>query len=158
MKLITQRLELILQTPAETLAWVTTLPPEVQIEISPVWLQRVQQAAHPAPWCCGFQIVRQVDQVAIGSCGFKAPPDEQGMVEIAYGIDEPLRNQGFATESAQALVAYAVQCADVQVVRAETKPDNLASQQVLLKLKFQYAGDFDVPEDGLVQRWELRVR
>jgi RimJ/RimL family protein N-acetyltransferase len=158
MKLSTERLELVLQTPDETLAWVDSLTPEVQTEISPVWRERVQAAIHPAPWCCGFRIVRKSDQAPIGSCGFKAPPDDQGMVEIAYGIDEPYRNMGYATESARALVDFAKSEKGVLVVRGETRLDNVSSQCVLKKLDFKEVGEFDVPEDGLIKRWELRVR
>jgi RimJ/RimL family protein N-acetyltransferase len=42
-----------------------------------------------------FSIIAKESNHAVGSCGFKAPPDEQGAVEIAYGVDEPFQSQGF---------------------------------------------------------------
>ncbi len=158
MVLTTSRLELTLQTPAEVLAWVETLPSEVRVEISPDWLARVRSARGPDPWSCLFQIrLRDGDEAGtqVGSCGYKGPPDDDGMVEIAYGIDEPFRGQGFATEAAAALVEFALGRAEVRTVRANTKGGNLASERTLVKCGFTLRGEFQDPEDGAVNRWEI---
>ena len=155
MKLVTGRLELILQTPAEVLEWVQTLPPDVRGEISDLWLERVRQASEPDPWCCGFTVRDPAAGDSIGSCGFKGPPDEVGAVEIAYGIDEPYRSQGYATESARSLVEFAASVEEVNFILAHTKPDNAACERVLTKLGFRRIGEFDDPDDGPVNRWEF---
>lgn len=151
----TPRLELTLQTPTEVLAWVDSLPPEVRSEISPLWLERVRSSVDPDPWICMFRIRLLEDGSEIGSCGFKGAPDENGVVEIAYGIDEDYRNQGFATESAIALKGYAMSLPEVKTVRAHAKKENPASERTLVKCGFTYIGVFDDPEDGLVNRWEV---
>lgn len=151
----TERLELALQSPREVLDWVDTLPPEVRSEISPVWLNRLQAASEPDPWICMFRIRRNDNGCEVGSCGFKGAPDEKGVVEIAYGIEEAYQNQGFATESARALRDFAFEQAQVKIVRANTKKENVASECVLNKCEFRLIGQFEDPEDGLVNRWEI---
>ena len=158
MLLTTERLELTLQSPAEVLAWVDSLPPEVRSEISPNWLERLKNAIGPDPWSCMFRIRLINAGLEIGSCGFKGAPDENGVVEIAYGIDEPYQNRGFATESAGALTAYAQSLDEVRLVRASTKSENVASERILLKCGFTLIGQFNDPEDGLVNRWQTGTR
>lgn len=156
MMLKTDRLGLALQSPTEVLAWVESLPPDVRVEISPVYLDRLKNASGPDPWSCMFRIRLNEGAAEVGSCGFKGPPDGEGMVEIAYGIDEPFRNQGYATEAAEALTNYGLSLNEVRVVRAQTKSENAPSERVLTKIGFLLIGQFEDPEDGLVNRWEIR--
>jgi RimJ/RimL family protein N-acetyltransferase len=155
MLLTTDRIELSLQTPEEVLAWFDSQPSEVRSEISMDWLTRLQNALRPDPWLCMFQIRLKKDGSKIGSCGFKGAPDENGVVEIAYGIDKAYRNRGFATESARALTKYALSLEEVRIVRANTKAENVASERILVKCGFTFIGQFEDPEDGLVNRWEI---
>ena len=154
MKLETDRLCLQLQSPEEVLAWVESLGPDVRAEISPVWLQRLKATTQPDPWTCMFSIINKATNTSVGSCGFKAPPDEFGTVEIAYGIDEPYRGCGYATEAAAALVDFAVETDGVSTVCAHTKSTTPASERILQKLGFAFVGIFEDPEDGSVNRWE----
>jgi RimJ/RimL family protein N-acetyltransferase len=92
----------------------------------------------------------------VGGCGFKGPPDRDGAVELAYGIDPAHRGLGYATEAAAALTEFAFADGRVRLVRAHTKTDNGASARVLLKCGFVRIGEVVDPEDGLVCRWERR--
>lgn len=157
MKLETDRLELRLQSPTEVLRWVESLPPEVQEELAIDWLSRLRQATGPDPWACMFAISQKHDGVQVGTCGFKAPPDALGMVEIAYGIDEAFCHHGYATEAAHALIDFATTVDAVKTVRANTKIENEASQRVLQKLEFTLCGQFEEPDDGLVNRWQIEI-
>jgi RimJ/RimL family protein N-acetyltransferase len=94
--------------------------------------------------------------VVIGSCGFKAPPDPEGVVEIAYGIDPAYRARGYATQAAKALADFAFGSGLVRLVRAHTLPSNAASARVLAKCGFERVGLVEDPEDGTVWRWERR--
>jgi hypothetical protein len=38
------------------------------------------------PWQFGFVVLEKMTGVAVGAAGFKGPPDDDGVVEIAYGI------------------------------------------------------------------------
>jgi hypothetical protein len=98
----TERLELVLQTPEETLAFVEAMPPEDRAEISPDWIARVKQTKAGDPWSLGYTVIERESKASVGGCAFKGPPVD-GMVEIAYGIDEPHRCKGYATEAANGL-------------------------------------------------------
>ena len=150
----TANLDLVLQTPDEVLAWVASLPPEVRAEVSPDWIARVRVTPIGDPWALSFAVVERASGSAVGGCTFKGPPDADGMVELAYGIDEPHRGRGFATEAARALTKFAFTSGAPRLVRAHTKRDNEASTRVLIKCGFNLVGEVVDPEDGLVCRWE----
>jgi len=104
-------------------------------------------------WGLSFTAVERASGSAVGACFFKGPPDADGVVEVAYGIDPPHRGRGFATEAAGALAGFAFASGRVLSVRAHTKPDGIASARVLPKCGFRLVGEVIDPEDGLVCRW-----
>ena len=124
--------------------------------VSATWLESLRAAAGtpPDPWTYGFFIVERSSGMVIGSAGFKGPPDAQGMVEIAYGVDPSCQGQGFATEAAGALLRYAAADPRVRLLRAHTLPEANASTRVLGKCGFVHIGEVVDPEDGPVWRWE----
>ena len=156
--ILTEHLRLVLGNREEVLAWVEGMSPSDRAEISPLWLARVQASSSPDPWLHGFSLVSRVTGDTVGSCGYKGPPDSDGMVEIAYGIHPPHQGRGYATDAAGALSAFAFRSGQVKIVRAHTKPENSASTRVLVKCGFVSRGEVMNPEDGLVWRWELEER
>jgi [ribosomal protein S5]-alanine N-acetyltransferase len=152
--LSTDRLRLILETPEEIVARIETMSPSDRAEVSPDWLARVKTASAGDPWLLGFSIVDRVNGAVLGGCGFKGPPDSEGVVEIAYGVDPNHRRCGYATEAAQGLIAFAWGSGRVRTIRAHTKSGNVASERVLVKCGFERMGEINDPEDGLVWRWE----
>jgi len=129
----------------------------VSDDVSPKWLERLRNAGGPDPWVFGFAVIHREDNCVIGAASFKGPPDDDGVVEIAYGIVPAYQGQGYATEAASALVAFAVERVDVCTIRAHTMPDGNASMRVLVKAGFQLVGDVIDEEDGLVCRWERPI-
>jgi RimJ/RimL family protein N-acetyltransferase len=150
----TARLKLVLQTPEEVRASIDAMDEVSKSQISADWLARLNAAASPDPWVHSFSLVRLDSGISIGQCGFKGPPDEAGMVEIAYGVSADQEGNGFATEAARALLAYAFTFDHVSMVRAHTLPLSKASQRILAKCGFRYVGEITDPEDGLVSRFE----
>ncbi|MGL6095171.1 MAG: GNAT family N-acetyltransferase, partial [Fimbriiglobus sp.] len=140
--------------PDQVLAWIDSLPPEVRAEVSPDWIARVRATAPGYPWALSFQIVERTSGFPVGSCFFKGPPDADGVVEVAYGIKPEYSGRGFATEATAALAEFAFASGRVNLVRAHTKPDGVASSRVLTKCGFRPVGEVIDPEDGLVCRWE----
>ena len=105
----------------------------------------------------GYQAIRNGDSdIVVGKAGFTGPPAVDGAVEIAYGVFPIYQGKGYATEAAQALIAFAFSSERVHVVRAHTLLDSNASKRVLTKCGFQLIGEVVDPEDGLVLRWEKR--
>jgi ribosomal-protein-alanine N-acetyltransferase len=123
-------------------------------EVSPLWLERLRTEQSAEPWRHGFAVIIREGSLIIGSAGFKGPPDEEGAVEIAYGIVPAHQGRGYATEAAAALVAFAFGDPRVRLVRAHTLPAPSASTRVLTKCGFARVGELVDPEDGLVWRWQ----
>ena len=151
----TEHLTLLLHTPEETLASVEAMSEADRAEVSPEWLARVRAASTADPWIHGFSMVHRASGAVIGSCGYKAPPGPDAVVEIAYGVDPEHQGRGFATEAARALADFAFASGSVARVCAHTRPENNASSRVLTKCGFTLIGEVMDPEDGLVWRWEL---
>ncbi len=152
--LTTERLRLVLDTPEKVLAGIEALSPAERAEVSDEWLARVRATSTPDPWMHGFSATDRVNGVTIGGCAFKGPPDLDGVVEIAYGVDPVHQGLGYATEASRALIAFAFGSGLVRVVRAHTKSGNAASERVLTKCGFKHFGVVIDPDDGLVSRWE----
>lgn len=128
----------------------------VSDEVSPAWLKGLRAATNtaPDPWAYGFGVLHRESGLVIGTVGFKGAPDNQGAVEIAYGIVPSFQRRGYATEAAKAGVAFAFDDQRVRLVRAHTLSTNIASHRVLEKCGFANMGEVIDPEDGLVWRWE----
>jgi len=150
----TRNLMLVLQTPEETRALIDRMTLSEKAELSADWLTLVDSATSADPWIHGFALIQRADNAVVGSCGFKGPPNADGAVEIAYGIDPNYRGNGYATEAAQALVTYAFKNSKVHMVSAHTLPETNASTRVLVKCGFKQVGEVIDPDDGPVWRWE----
>jgi RimJ/RimL family protein N-acetyltransferase len=125
-------------------------------DVSPAWLAQLRASTTADPWFHGFAVVHRDDGLVIGSAGFKGAPDDQGVVEIGYGIVPGYQGRGYATEAAAALGAFAFGSGRVRFVRAHTLPTPNASTRVLAKCGFKFVGEVVDPEDGPVWRWERR--
>jgi ribosomal-protein-alanine N-acetyltransferase len=96
------------------------------------------------PWV----VIALAERAVVGSAGFVGPPGEDGEVELGYGIVEQHRNRGYATEAADALVAWALEQPGVERIVARSELGNLASTRVLEKIGLTRAG-----LDGQVALW-----
>ena len=150
----TARLTLVLNSMEQLCRQLEQMSEDDRAEVSPVWLARIQTATESSSWTHGFTAALREGGAQVGGVAFKGPPSEDGVVEIAYGIAPEHQGRGFATEAAQALTDFAFGADCVRVVRAHTKPDNVASARVLTRCGFQNLGKVVDPEDGDVWRWE----
>jgi len=150
------RLDLVLEDPAEVLARIDAFCPAERAQVSPVWLAQALAATEADPWLHGFRMLDRTTGVVVGSCGFKGPPLAERIVELAYGVSPEYQGCGYATEAAQALVDFAFRHGQVRTVCAHTLAGNIASERVLVKAGFERMGDVIDPEDGPVVRWECQ--
>ena len=154
MQIPSERILLALQSVDEVRAMLAGLSDDDRAEVSADWLARVTASTVADPWLHGFSVIARESAETVGKAGYKAPPDADGMVEIAYGIAPEHQGKGYATEAAAAMTSYAFGTGDVQLVRAHTRPRINASTRVLEKCGFRCLGDVIDPEDGLVWRYE----
>jgi RimJ/RimL family protein N-acetyltransferase len=104
----------------------------------------------PAPWGC---YLAWVSTDLVGVCAFKAAPDGEGTVEIAYGTFPPHEGRGHAAAMIGALLDIA-RAGGAAVVIAHTRPEMNASARALARNGFDQADAFVDPEDGPVWYWE----
>jgi RimJ/RimL family protein N-acetyltransferase len=162
MKLLTPRLELI---PA-TLAMIEAdlhrrdeLPALLHAHLGAGWppmlldvqaMQWVKKSLVDdptlGPWTMWYWITRE-PRVLIGASGFKSRPKD-GAVEIGYGLLPVFHRRGFATEGVNAKVRWAF-ANGVERVIAETLPELVPSQRLLLKCGFNFCGEGSEP--GVIQ-------
>lgn len=151
----TEHLTLVPQTLEDVRAMIEAMEPSEKGELSADWLKQLQDLTSTNPWVHGFNLMHRESNIIVGQCGYKGPPDSHETVEIAYRVNPEYQCRGYATEAAQALMAYAFQSGRVRVVRAHTLPEPSASTRVLTKCGFRHIGEVVDVEDGLVWRWEI---
>ena len=88
----------------------------------------------------------------VGGGGLKAPPTHDGEVEIGYGMAPAWHGRGLGTQGARGLTEEAL-AQGAQRVSACTRPDNIASWRLLVRIGFVRDGERDDPDDGRLWRW-----
>jgi GNAT superfamily N-acetyltransferase len=102
------------------------------------------------PWYTYWLVVVKAANTGAGLVGFKGTPDQDGEVEIGYGIAPDYRNRGYMTEAVRVLIAWAFDEVSCQAVFADPRQDNIASQRVLAKAGMVL--DEETPD---VQLWRI---
>ena len=72
----------------------------------------------------------------MGSCDFKDVPNENGEVEIGYGLGKECEGAGYMTEAIKAFCECAMAQKEVMQVIAETDINNPKSENVLKRVGF----------------------
>ncbi|HEY1331243.1 MAG TPA: GNAT family N-acetyltransferase [Actinomycetota bacterium] len=86
----------------------------------------------PGGWV-QFTVERRDTGSLVGDVGMAVADGEPGVVKVGYTIAPEFQGKGYATEAVQALVAYAFDVLDANVVRAFASADNTASIRVAEK-------------------------
>jgi ribosomal-protein-alanine N-acetyltransferase len=107
-------------------------------------------------------LVRAVvrDGEMIGHAGFHGPPGVNALkapdaVEIGYTTFEPYRRNGYAAETARALIDWAAAERGIEHFVASVAPDNEPSLRLVRGLGFEQTGSRVDPEDGEEHLFEL---
>ncbi len=87
----------------------------------------------------------------VGSVVFHGRPDD-GVAEVAYGVEDGSQGEGLATEATEASVAWALRQPSIVAVQATTVPWHTASLRVIAKLGMTQVGvrDHEILGDLLV--------
>jgi RimJ/RimL family protein N-acetyltransferase len=91
----------------------------------------------------------------IGSAGFHNLPDENGMIEIGFGIDAAFQNKGYGKQLLHGMWNWVVKEPKVKTLRYTVSPSNLISQQIIKKLEFNLVGEQIDDIDGVEEIYEL---
>lgn len=155
MEIKTERLGITALTPAQ-LRWLLDDIPRLERELrcsyraQPIegifkeilegQLRRAETDRANYLWHSFWLIIRKPDGIAVGLADFKRPPDENGEVEIGYGLGQDFRHLGYMTEAVRAMCNWAMGQEGVRHIIAETDLDGLASQRILLRCGFAEYG------------------
>jgi ribosomal-protein-alanine N-acetyltransferase len=124
-------------------------------------LRRNELAARPELLGWLVYAVLVGDEI-IGHAGFHGPPGRNARsdaeaVELGYTIFPPYRRRGYATEAAQALIAWARDEHGIRKFLFSIAPDNEPSLAIARRLGFTEVGAHWDEEDGEELEFELRV-
>jgi len=125
-----------------------------------LWRRRVSQiAADPdsARWVARA-VLAEPEGVVVGHAGFHGPPDQTGMVEVAYSVDPGYRRRGYARAMLRELLRRAAAEPGVSTVRATISPDNAASLATISGFGFAEVGEQWDEEDGRELIFEITLR
>jgi RimJ/RimL family protein N-acetyltransferase len=75
----------------------------------------------------------------VGSVVFHGLPDD-GVAEVAYGVEDGSQGEGLATEATEACVSWALRQPTIVAVQATTVPWHTASLRVIAKLGMAQVG------------------
>lgn len=129
-------------------------PPELYDADAIRWtLGRLEETGEGG-WFMYYMLLRADDggATAVGVCGFKGPPGDDGAVELGYSVLPAYRRRGYAAEAVRALTAAAFDDPRVTKVAAETLPELEPSIGVLRRCGFLFLGDAADP--GVI-RYEI---
>jgi ribosomal-protein-alanine N-acetyltransferase len=109
--------------------------PELVERAFAMTLDAVRQNPIGRLWGARVLIARIAEERrVVGSLVYKGAPDDGGIVEIAYGIEEASQGQGYATEGVAASIAWALAEGGARAVHASTFAWHRASVRVLEKV------------------------
>ena len=157
-----RRLELITATDAH-FAWLlgeSDAPDDLRIPprgVDAPWVLRWRRRIQPTLGECGGWLMTAGGEV-VGLCGYKGPPNAEGVVEIGYAVAGVRRRQGYATRAVTLVVEAARQDRRVSAIVAETALANLPSQKVLAANGFANVGRNMDDDEGEVIVWRLELK
>jgi RimJ/RimL family protein N-acetyltransferase len=109
------------------------------------WLARMQDRCATGT-ARQYVIERRPDRKVIGTVLVFQFDEPSARVEIGYVVGRAHWRQGYATEALRAVCRHAFEAAGIRRIEAEARPDNVASNELLLSLGFTHEG-------RLRQRW-----
>lgn len=92
----------------------------------------------------------------VGSVVFHGAPDDEGVVEIAYGVEPSSQGMGYGSEATTAMVEWALSQRDVRAVSATTFPWHAVSVKILQRAGLRHVGWRDHEMLGEMQVYERR--
>ncbi len=100
-----------------------------------------------------WMVIKKDGMQIIGDAGFKGKPDDDGKIEIGFGLVDDEQKKGYGLEAARGLMDWASQQQGVKTILAECLLDNVGSIKVLTR-----CGMTETRRDHEYIYWEKHVR
>jgi [ribosomal protein S5]-alanine N-acetyltransferase len=124
-------------------------PRQDTMDILPFILKDFERNGKPTGFE-GWMIVLEMNMTIIGDIGFRGTPDENGDVEIGYGIIEEEQGKGYGFEAAKTMVDWAFSQDKVKSIKADCLINNVPSIRILEKV-----GMKETKRDNHLIYWEI---
>lgn len=131
------------------------LAPPLMEDALPFMRDRLRAHPDELGWW-SWLIISTASQEAVGVAGLGGKPNDAGVVLLGYSIYPARQGQGYATEAARALLAWALGQPGVDAVRATIPPDHARSIRVAEKLGMQQVGTAQDDDVGDILVYEAR--
>lgn len=120
-------------------------------------LHEIRESPERCLWGDRVLLARETDDDwrVVGSVIFHGKPGDDGIAEIAYGVEEASQGRGFATEAVGACVRWALDQPEVRAVQAATFGWHRASLRVIEKVGMRQVGVRDHETMGQLLVFEL---
>jgi RimJ/RimL family protein N-acetyltransferase len=129
--------------------WAADYPQEGEQTGARMFVKGAEAFGDPQPF--GGYEIRLADGQAVGGIGFHGGPDENGAVEIGYGLSPSVRGNGYATEAVRRMIELARE-QGVKLFTGNADLDNPASHKVMAQ-----AGMELVRQDDALVYYELAL-
>src|SRR5919108_6236009 len=127
--------------------WERTDPEGVRRDIEEM---AARAPGEPGGWV-QFTVEERLGGRLVGDVGLSPADGEPGVIKVGYTIDPAYQRRGYATEAVGALIRYAFERLDADVVRAYASAENAASIRVAERVGMRLIERFEgEDEDG---RW-----
>ncbi len=108
-------------------------PSQDIFEVLPIMKESLLQKKEPD----GFDawiFIDKYDRSIVGDGGFKGEPDENGGIDLGYGIVRSKRRKGYGFEAVSELVKWGISKSNVKYITADCLNENEPSIKLLEKL------------------------
>lgn len=120
--------------------------------ILPIVNKEVEKYKYPTDFEF-WMIIKKENMTVIGDIGFHGLPDDNGEVEIGYGLIEEERRKGYTFEALQAMINWAKKKENVKSIIADCLIENISSACILGKMGFK-----EIKRDEKMIYWKLIIK
>lgn len=92
-------------------------------------------------WGDRLMITRDAPARVVGSVIFHGRPADDGVAEVAFGVEDTSQGKGYATEALTACIEWALAQPECKLVRASTTDWHKASKRLLERVGMHVAGE-----------------
>lgn len=128
------------------------ISPELREIMEGTIIPKISKAESNFIYSTLWTVIEKGHNIMVGDLCFMAGPDEQGEIQIGYGMHERFRNMGLMTEAVDGLIKWARMQPEVKSIVATTDRNNIASYSVLIKNRFKR-----VAKNGSHFQWRLML-